>query len=291
MKLDYLLNKINKQDKPLILDGALGSLIQQKDNSSDKNLWVSYINFKKPEIVELIHEDYIKAGADIITSNTFRTNPAALQSSNFDLDVNKAVELSMRISRKIADKYNVILAGSNPPAEDCYQKERYVKFNNLKQNHHKHISLLYENGADIILNETQSHMDEIKIICEYCNFNKIPFMMSLFVQENLTILSGENINNVLDFIKLHKPIAILFNCITEQTLYKLSKEIELNFVWGFYINCGDGNYTDNNISCGIDEIKYKDIVKSYLCLDPSIIGACCGSNPKHIKAIRDLLNE
>ena len=60
--------------------------------------------------------------------------------------------------------------------------------------------------------------------------------------------------------------------------------------WGLYLNCGSGNYYDKEITCGIDEISYADIVKSSLNLKPKLIGACCGSNPNHIKSLKKLIN-
>ncbi|MEJ2616991.1 MAG: homocysteine S-methyltransferase family protein, partial [Ignavibacteriaceae bacterium] len=62
--------------RPLILDGAMGSLLQQKAKK-EPDIWMSKVGLDNPELVYAIHEEYIEAGADIITTNTFRTNPAA----------------------------------------------------------------------------------------------------------------------------------------------------------------------------------------------------------------------
>lgn len=279
---------IRRLNRPLILDGAVGSLLQQNEMYIDENLWSSYINLKNPKAVRKIHEEYILAGCDIITTNTFRTNPAALNRSSKELDINILLKKSVSLARNIADKYNVLVAGSNPPAEDCYQAERTLNYYDLLDNHEKHIDLLYYNKADFILNETQSHFDEIEIICEYCYQNKIPFVISLFVTEDLKILSGDHILDVIKFIKKYNPLIICFNCISADILEKIIKSIKLDFNWGFYLNCGSGNYKDKNISCGIDEVKYAEIVKSYFTLKPKLVGACCGSNPKHIMQLKKL---
>jgi len=273
---------------PLILDGAIGSLIQQRGYKICEHLWTSYINFKCPEIIQSIHKEYINAGADIITTNTFRTNPASIIKSGSNLDVCKIVELSVNISKLISNEFNVLLAGSNPPAEDCYQVERNITRSELFYNHKKHIDLLCDNGVNFILNETQSHYDEIKIICNHCSDNNIPYIISLFITNDLKILSGEPLKEIVDFISSFKPLAISLNCISMPVFLKVVNSIEFNFNWGFYLNCGQGHYSDIEISCGIDEKSYADIVKRSLSLNPKIIGACCGSNPKHIKSIKNL---
>ena len=67
--------------KPLLLDGAIGSYLQQKGFETDDIIWTTKINQSNPEAVIKMHKDYIGAGADIITTNTFRTNPLSLSKS------------------------------------------------------------------------------------------------------------------------------------------------------------------------------------------------------------------
>ena len=65
------------KSKPLILDGAMGSLLQQKGFRSKDSAWMTYVNSESPETIISIHKNYIEAGADIITTNTFGTNPSS----------------------------------------------------------------------------------------------------------------------------------------------------------------------------------------------------------------------
>jgi len=273
-----------------ILDGAMGSLIQQKGYEIDKNLWTSNFNLNNPDIIQNIHIDYIKAGADIITTNTFRTNPLALKRADNNLNIAEVVSQSTELSATMAKKYQVLLAGSNAPAEDCYQIERTISRSDLIYNHEKHIDLLYSSGVDFILNETQSHRDEIELICNFCSKKNIPFILSLYVNNDLEILSGEKLGDIIRIIKDSDTKAILFNCINETVYYRILKEIKLDFSWGFYLNCGRGNLKDEFIKCGTDENRYAEIVKSSLNLDPVIIGACCGSNPNHIRVLKNLID-
>jgi len=280
---------IISSEKPLILDGAMGSLIQQKGFDTDKDLWTSYLNFRKPEIIVQIHEDYINAGCDIITTNTFRTNPISITNANTQLNIKQAVKRSVELSKEVAVRRSVLLAGSNAPAEDCYCAERTISNSGLVYNHEKHIELLYSSGSDFILNETQSHLDEIKIISEYCSKNNIPYIISLFVTEKLNILSGESLQNVIDIVKEYNPLLITFNCISSQVYTNIIKKTDLSFRWGFYLNCGSGELTDDVIHCGSDENSNAEIVKDSLALSPKLVGACCGSNPNHIRAIKNIL--
>jgi len=273
--------------RPLILDGAMGSQLQLAGVPSHKKAWMTLANTDYPDKVLKIHQDYIEAGADIITTNTFRTNPSALS----EFSENKQIELlraALELAHEAKDGDLVYIAASNAPAEDCYQKERRISRKELKYNHHKHISLLIDNGPDFILNETQSHFDEIKIICEYCSKNNIPYVVSIYLDDNLRLLSGEHTSEVIQYILDHEPLAIGLNCISPAKFNAADKDF--NYNWGYYLNCGSGNPEDNIITCGFSPKDYLSVVKDTIKYSPSFIGACCGSGPEHIIKIKEYLN-
>jgi S-methylmethionine-dependent homocysteine/selenocysteine methylase len=156
--------------------------------------------------------------------------------------------------------------------------------------HKLHIDTLMENGCDFIMNETQSHFDEIKFISKYCGQNNIPFVMNFFFIDKPKLLSGENLTDAIDYVLNYNPLAIGFNCITFDALSKVTERLKTDIDWGFYINCGSGNYTDKEIRCAIKPEEYANQVKHYLKLNLSFIGACCGSSPEHIKKLKALID-
>ena len=274
-------------NRPLILDGALGSLLQQYSVPSSKKVWMTLANTNYPDTLLKIHKEYIDAGADIITTNTFRTNPVALSefSQTKQLELIKA---AVTIAKDARNDLPVFIAGANAPAEDCYQKERTISNKELEINHHNHIKTLIDNGVDFILNETQGHFDEIRIICRYCSRNSIPFIVSIYLDENMTLLSGEPPEKVISFIWEHEPLAVGINCISPALFNALDKHFIKN--WGYYLNCGSGNPEDTIIQCGFSPEDYLETVKDSLKFSPSFIGACCGSNPVHIRKIKEYLD-
>jgi S-methylmethionine-dependent homocysteine/selenocysteine methylase len=147
-----------------------------------------------------------------------------------------------------------------------------------------------ESGCDFIMNETQSHFDEIKFIAKYCSQNNIPFVMNFFFKDKPKLLSGENLTDAIDFVMNYNPLAIGFNCITFDVLEKAVQRLKPEITWGFYLNCGGGNYSDKEITCAISPEEYVEKVKPYLKLNPSFIGACCGSSPDHIKKLKSLID-
>lgn len=277
--------------RPLILDGAIGSLLQEHDSPFTTSLWSSIINLSNSEKVIDVHKKYIEAGADIITTNTFRTNPTAFEKADLSIDNFDLVKSSVKLALDARGKNNVIIAGSNAPAEDCYQVKRKIDFDKLVENHETHIKYLWESGVDVILCETFGHFDEVMIVSEYCSKNNIPFIISLYLNSDLKLLSGEEITTVLEFLNNLNPLAIGINCISPSTFEKVDLSLLKNLNWGFYLNCGSGDVTDELISCGISPSDYVESIKQYWDFRPSFIGSCCGSGPEHTKALKDAIDE
>lgn len=281
-----LFEQAKANGKPLLLDGAIGSQLITKKFPAHPVLWSSIFNLTHPEKVFSLHKKYISSGAHIITTNTFRTNPSAVSKTKIKTDLKKYVRQSVELAVDAVGKENVLIAGSNSPAEDCYQTARTISYSELKNNHEKHIASLYESGADFILNETQSHFDEIKIISQFCDRNEIPYIISLFFTEKLRLLSGEKLSVILNYMKSTDAIAISFNCISLALLSKVKKYFNQLNAWGFYANCGGSDYNAKIIRCKLSPHEYLEQAKMFQRFQPSFIGACCGSSPRHIRELK-----
>lgn len=281
-----LFSNARLNERPLILDGSMGALLQQMGFNRDPLSWMTPVIYESPETIIRIHEEYIVSGSEIITTHTFRTNPLVIGEQKSKQYVKKAVELAIEAVLNTS----VLIAGSNPPAEDCYQAKRTINHLKLENNHCNHIDLLTDSGVDFILNETQSHRDEIELICKHCSKHNISYIVSLYFNENLNLLSGESINYIIDLIWDYNPLAIGFNCIAPKLFNLFMKNYQTENNWGFYLNCGAGTHIDNDINCGISPKEYPQIVNQYLIKYPSFVGACCGSSPEHIKYLHKVIN-
>lgn len=290
MKRLSLINLWKEKKRPLILDGAMGSALQ--DKIKDYNLlWSSWLNIENPEAVLSLHKNYIKSGAEIITTNTFRTNPHFYHKYDLKYSLREFVTAGVHLAKIARGNTEVLIAGSNPPAEDCYQVERTISLKEITSNHRDHIDLLFETGADFILNETQSHFDEIKVICQHCSKNKIPFVVSILVNENLKILSGEDVSEVIKYILPFHPLAISFNCFTPDIYKKLFETVPIDFNTGFYFNCGSGAFSASKIECHISPDAYMGTVSKYITANSVFVGTCCGSSPNHTEKITAYFDE
>jgi|TARA_B100000315_G_scaffold188911_1_gene178712 homocysteine S-methyltransferase len=119
--------KLNKNC--LLLDGAMGTELLHRGVNVSLPLWSASAVEEAPEIVEQIHRDYMKAGADIITTNTFRTTTRTFLKIGASPDEARAraktsTNEAVRLAKKAASG-NVMVAGSIAPLEDCYAPELF----------------------------------------------------------------------------------------------------------------------------------------------------------------------
>lgn len=284
-KADFLLSYRNNLKRPLILNGAIGSLLV-KYNLNDE-VWSSSVNITNPEKVYEIYLQYINAGAEILTTNTFRSNPYFTERIG-QFSSKTLVKSGFDILKKLSGNYNFFIAASNPPAEDCYKKERSLDSEELFNNHLHHINVLWENNPSFILNETFSHFDEIKIVCSICSQNNIPFIFSLYSTNGCTILSGESLTEVVDYIRSFGPLAVSFNCISMESFLELNKKIDLSFNHGFYLNVFDFENkikSENNSNSAYE--LYPQSIDTFITEKTVFIGSCCGSDYNYTRLLRE----
>jgi len=290
MKKYDLISSWKKKNRPLVLDGANGGILQEKIKQK-KLLWSSWLNIEDPEAVIALHKDYINSGAEILTTNTFRTNPHYYNKYKLKYSLREFVTAGVNLAKIARGNKEILIAGSNAPAEDCYQPKRTLSFKELEFNHLSHINLLLESGVDFILNETQSHFDELQIICRHCAQNNIPFVVSLYLNDDLRLLSGESVPEIIDFLMKFTPSAVSFNCIQPGMYKGLISQLPDELKTGFYFNCGDPLYTSEQIECHISPEEYVKVTQEYITGNTVFVGSCCGSNPNHTHKIRSFLDE
>jgi len=83
----------------IILDGAIGAELEKKGAKMHKDLWCGTCSVESPDLVKKVHEEYILAGADIITTNTYATTPIAMKQYGFDNQISEFNKKSVQLAK------------------------------------------------------------------------------------------------------------------------------------------------------------------------------------------------
>ena len=112
-----------------LLDGAMGSEFIRRGINLPEHIWSAHLNLEASEVIYKIHKEYLDAGADYLTTNTFRATPRAYSKIGLSLkEAEKSAELSLKSAIRIAKNAaneNTEILGSIAPLEDCYTPELF----------------------------------------------------------------------------------------------------------------------------------------------------------------------
>jgi len=313
MSIREQLNSIAEK-RIVILDGAMGSIIQilnLDEKSYRGNLFANHnINLSgchdvlcltRPGALSAIHDTYLEAGADIITTCSFRSS--AIYLADYGL-AHLSYEISntaAKIARKSADKFSNndrtrYVAGSMGPTKKTVSQVGWEKFEAACYEYAKG---LLDGGVDIFLIETVSYIENakaalhaIKRLLNERNMD-VPVMISAGIfNEEGWLRSGETLQELCDAMMPDNPWAIGLNCSFNATRLlphtRLLSDIAPCLL-SVYPNAGlqniFGRYDEmpNVMAANIEPFLKEGLI--------NIIGGCCGSTPAHIAAIADKAND
>jgi homocysteine S-methyltransferase len=292
----------------LLLDGALGTELARRGIDTTLPLWSARALIDSPEVVAQIHHDYLLAGAQVLTANTFRTNPRTLRRAGIadggrEL-THKAVAIAKRaianwrleIGRQspISNFQTLLVAGSMAPAEDCYSPELVPSDEELREEHGALARNLADAGCDLILVETMNTIREAAIAAQSAASTGLPLWVSFTLNERNDLLSGETLADAVQAVLPFQPQAVLVNCIPvaqiASALSVLRDATHLrgasHLSLGAYGNVG---HVDDEVGWtlthAVSPSAYAEAAKEWRALGATIIGGCCGTMPAHIAAV------
>ncbi|WMN07067.1 methionine synthase [Marivirga arenosa] len=307
------------QDRILVLDGAMGTMIQQyklteadyrgerfKGYPSDLKGNNDLLSITQPDIIKDIHRAYLDAGADIIETNTFSGTSIAMADYNMQELVWELNEQSAKLAREVTEEYSDkprFVAGSIGPTNRTASISpdvnrpgfRATSFDELRLAYKEQAEALAAGGVDIFLVETVFDTLNCKAALMAIQELKdekgidIPVMVSGTITDaSGRTLSGQTVEAFWNSIRHFPLLSVGFNCALGADQLKTYLQ-QLARISDVAISCHPNAGLPNEFG-EYDEspAEMSGIIKSYF--DEglvNIIGGCCGTQPEHIKAIAD----
>ena len=280
-----------------LLDGAMGTELMRAGLDLPLPIWSGDVNLTHPDYVRRIHEAYLTAGADILTTNTFRATPRAYRNNGYEEHEarqrsHESLERAVELAKQLAG-VDIIVAGSIAPLEDCYEPDLFPGIEFAQREFRELAIWLQDAGIDVILFETMGSWPEIKTALSVTADLQIPRWLSLILKNGNTLLDGTDLTNVLSDVKGYGIEMVLLNCslcsITADAVDVLLRNWK--GPWGVYPNVGAAMPTKEGVIEKKLTIKeFANEINKYLSSGAKVIGACCGSNPDYIMAAREAID-
>lgn len=280
----------------LFLGGATGTEIQRRGFSTTLPLWSAGALFKRPDLVREIYRDYIKAGADIIVTNTFRTQRRTLQKVGLEDETERinalATDVAVRAREDANEARHIFIAGSITTLEDCYRPDLVPEARLCQAEHSEQIELLAQTPIDFLLLETFNSVDEARIASEIAARTGMPYMVSFVVRDDGSIFNGDTWQIAVSKLAPLKPFAIGVNCVCP-SVATLALEIAAPLILArglrlsVYANGIGASGSEEGwdfSSQGSPVATYVEYCKKWKAFGASVIGGCCGTSPEYTEA-------
>lgn len=270
--------------KIVVLDGAMGTALIAKGYKGSLEL----LNVEAADVVGSLHEEYLKAGADMVTTNT--TCADALSLKEYGLE-ERSYELSRagaEVARKAVDKYSTtenprFVAGAVGPTTRNITLANDTTEEQLAEVYATQIKGLIDGGVDLILIETAMDAANVRIAVE--QVRKLSPEMPIIVSAVLSrlegrVASGATIAKFVEELPMEDILAVGFNCSMgdkQQVAALKALAVVSNKPVVLYPALSQPQEAPNRFIKPLDTLMRAGGV--------NIIGGCCGTTPAHIEAL------
>lgn len=283
----------------LILDGAMGTMLQRKGLQGNSESF----NLTNPETIGEIHNEYIEAGADIITANSFSANSISQSEYNLSEKAGQMAEAAARIARKAADEAprKVWVAGSVGPTSKSLSLAQNINdpifrpysFDGMAEAFEVQIRGLVKGGVDLLLFETCFDALNTKAalyaIGHIPEASDIPIMISASMSDRSgRTLTGQTMEAFYRSVQHCSPLSFGLNCsLGAEEMIPLIAEV------ASFATCAVSCYPNAGLPNEMGEYDEtpsqmaESVRKMALAGSVNIVGGCCGTTPEHIKAVAE----
>ncbi|MCL4511025.1 MAG: bifunctional homocysteine S-methyltransferase/methylenetetrahydrofolate reductase [Bacteroidetes bacterium] len=275
------------KDGVIVCDGAMGTLLELYEYDEKPP---EIHNIKNPDIVERAHREYIQAGAEIIETNTFSGNRMRLEVYHLADKLKEINESAVEIAKRAAED-NVYVAGAVGPTGRLLEPLGKTKLSEVKEVFKEQIKILVEGGVDLLILETFLDLNELDAAIDAAKeiSADFPIIAQKTFSEDGAILSSDFPVEVVKHIKSKGVDVVGSNCtVGPQRMYGIIKSIySEDVVLSAQPAAGIPTLVDGRSIYHATPEYLATYAKQLVEAGVTIVGACCGSTPSHIKAIAE----
>jgi homocysteine S-methyltransferase len=291
-------------DRPLLLDGGTGRELRRRGVPILDTIWSANALVVAPHTVREVHLDYIAAGADVITTNTYGIIRSELAKEGIEDRYGELNRMAGDLARQARENggREIAIAGSLPPLRGSYRPDLVGPLAEILPQYQEQVELLAP-YVDVFLCETMSSADEGLAAATAAAESGKPVWVSWTLDEDHSgrLRSGESVTQAAAAIA-HLPIAAyLANCCAPESIAAAMPELAAlgRGAIGGYANAfrpvpadwvmeRDGLLP---LREDLDPEEYAGHVAHWHADGARIVGGCCGTGPEHIARLRRMMDE
>ena len=301
------MGKLLFQNEIILLDGGLGRELIFRGVKLPKTIWSAGALVTDPEAVRQIHIDYINAGADVITTNTYGVNRIDLKKEGIEgryAELNK-LACRLAIEARDASQRKILIAGSLPPLKGSFRPDLVGPSEEMKKSYQEQAELLSP-YVDLYLCETMSSVAEGCAAATAATKTGKPVWVAWTLHDDHSgrLRSGESLSEAILSLQDLNVSGFLANCCSPESItHIMPKLTDSGAHWvGGYANTFtpipkewtlDGSKDSDgflSLRSDLDSDRYVRHVAKWLSQGATVVGGCCGTRPSYTKKMRILID-
>jgi 5-methyltetrahydrofolate--homocysteine methyltransferase len=277
---------------PVLVDGGMGTLLQERglDDGGAGELW----NAERPEAVRECHAAYAEAGARILTTNTFGGTRPRLQMHGLEDRVHELNQAAAAIARSVADEHGALVAGDLGPTGELLEPLGTMTPAQAQEIFAEQLRGLRDGGIDVVLVETMSDLAEVEAALAAARevVPDLPVLATLSFDTNLRTMMGVRPGDAVSALAAAGADAVGANCgrgpeEMEAIAAQLAEARPEGLLLVAQSNAGLPQVVGDHFEYDKSPADLAEHALTLHRLGIDLVGACCGSTPEHIAAIRD----
>lgn len=285
----------------IVLDGAMGTELERRGVPMDDAAWSAAALITHPDTVREVHEDYIRAGADVIITNTFATarhvlEPAEMGEQFRELNT-RAVTLAKQARENAADR-PVFIAGSISTFTARYDYSYEPRAEKARANYREQAEVLAESGVDVIALEMMRDLEQTTYALEAAVGTRLPIWVgySCKTTDEGTVVLWDGDHTLAEALEqiptMGASLVSIMHTLSEDTPAALR---EVTSRWsgplGAYPHYGEFVMPNWQFIDTVSPEAFAAEAEQWLELGAQLIGGCCGITPEHIRLLKERLPE
>ncbi len=283
----------------IILDGGIGSEMLRRGVT-----WEGHKVESEPEAIRAIHADYLRAGADVISTNTFQLARRSYLNHFADPDHMRhigAPDLESRAPLLIREgvlraleardqtrRPAACVAGAMTTLDWCFRPDQAPSLEAMRAEYRETVQAFRDAGADLMLFETFNSSAEARTALQAARELGIPAWVSFVCDWKGKLLNGETTAQVSEALAGLEPDVLLFNCAPVPDITLALRELRKDYhrPTGAYAHVGRFDPPDWMFTDEYPPEQYLIAAREWAALGAQVLGGCCGTTPRHIEALQ-----
>ncbi|SLN29588.1 Homocysteine S-methyltransferase [Pseudoruegeria aquimaris] len=286
----------------MLKDGGTGQELLRRSSMRPHPLWSAKVLMEEPEIVQAVHEDFLRAGARVLTLNTYATTPERLAREGaaemFRPLQRRAIELA-HAARAAAGAPGTRIAACLSPLHGSYRPDMSITVADLLPLYAEIIEGQVE-ASDLVLAETLSALSEIEAATRAALDTGLPTWVAVTLKDDgsPTLRSGEPLSGAVALLKDLAPTGLMLNCCRPEAISaNLNLLADAGLPFGAY---GNGFTGIDSLAIGgtadvlaarsdLTPEAYARFALDWVQAGASFVGGCCEVGPDHIATLAGAL--